>query len=116
MMHIIEHRKQDAYMSYIVHLSTPCRNEAHADSDDDFAFCNCLLSGSLNSVQRSFRFPTITNNTNVIADFDTLYPVKYHSIMLSDFKNKLKSISQLEVRRQSLVSDRHEIHKLGRRH
>ena len=59
--------------------------------------------------------PIGPKNTNLVEDFEILFPVKFRSILFSGFRGEVKNVSANQrPGRSSCFSDRPEKHKLGR--
>ena len=81
---------------HIVHLSTMCHLFEESAKVDI-----CLLNSP--------------KNTNLVEDFDTLFPVKFCWIPFSGFRGKVENVSANQrPGRPSCFSERTEKHKLGR--
>ena len=62
-------------------------------------------------------FPIGPKNTNLVEDVAILLPVKFHWIPFSGSRGEVENVSANQrPGRPSYFSDRHEKHKLGRRH
>ena len=61
--------------------------------------------------------PISPKNTKLVEDFEIFLPVKFHQIPFSGFRGEVENVSANQrPGPPSCFSDKHEKHKLGRRH